>query len=124
MSYTPTVWETGDTITAEKLNKIEDAMSPLIITVSGDGVLSHTYREILSASENARGVFLRLDDGNDIYNSGYYQFYTAWVENGLYTFQKPGTRIVKFRFFSFYGESDDGPMTKNPPDSPGPGSIE
>ena len=25
MSYTPTTWETGDTITAEKLNKIEGA---------------------------------------------------------------------------------------------------
>lgn len=36
MAYTPTEWETGDVITAEKLNKIEagigDALNTFVIT--------------------------------------------------------------------------------------------
>jgi hypothetical protein len=27
MSYTPTTWQTGDTITAEKLNKLENGVA-------------------------------------------------------------------------------------------------
>ena len=38
MAYVKTVWETGDVITAEKLNNmekgIEDMSTPLVITVS------------------------------------------------------------------------------------------
>ena len=30
MSYVKTVWAAGDTITAEKLNKIEDALSAML----------------------------------------------------------------------------------------------
>lgn len=30
MSYNKTVWQSGDTITAEKLNKIEDALAALL----------------------------------------------------------------------------------------------
>ena len=43
MSYTPTAWKNGDTITAEKLNKIEEGIEdsssggaePLIVHING-----------------------------------------------------------------------------------------
>lgn len=38
MSYTPTEWQTGDTITAEKLNNMENGIAeanyPLVITLT------------------------------------------------------------------------------------------
>lgn len=58
MAYIPTEWETGDVITAEKLNKAEEgiaAASPLVITVSmAEGsqtakVMDKTYAEIEAA---------------------------------------------------------------------------
>lgn len=35
MSYNKTTWQAGDTITAEKLNKIEDALAELLDGASG-----------------------------------------------------------------------------------------
>lgn len=56
MSYTPTVWNTGDVITAEKLNHAEEgiknAFSPYVVnfTVNGDVVTcDKTYQEIVGA---------------------------------------------------------------------------
>ena len=52
MSYVKTVWETGDVITAEKLNNMEDQiekLTPLIIEHTGDDVnvvLNKTWQEI------------------------------------------------------------------------------
>lgn len=36
MSYEPTIWQTGDVITAEKLNKIEQALYELSGGGGGD----------------------------------------------------------------------------------------
>lgn len=50
MAYTPTVWATGDVITAEKLNKAEEgiaAAGPVMIPAEYDAV---TFKITLSAS--------------------------------------------------------------------------
>lgn len=58
MSYTPTVWATGDTITAEKLNKAENgiaAASALIIPLSWEGhtaTLDASYDELIAAKNH------------------------------------------------------------------------
>ena len=55
MSYTPTTWTTGDTITATALNKIENGIASAgggdILFDIGveDGVLDKTWTEILTA---------------------------------------------------------------------------
>lgn len=33
MAYTPTDWECGDVVTAEKLNKIEEALETIALTL-------------------------------------------------------------------------------------------
>lgn len=60
MSYTPTNWQTGDTITAEKLNKLENGVAQgdkLIVYASpnGDGTatMDKTWQEIYDAMPNA-----------------------------------------------------------------------
>lgn len=68
MAYTPTVWETGDVITAQKLNKMENGIAGingvLSITVSDSGddsILSATWQEINDAIENHTPVFVFVD---------------------------------------------------------------
>lgn len=51
MSYEPTIWRTGDTVTAEKLNKIEQAI------VSDDksiDEINQTMREYVDQKLNER----------------------------------------------------------------------
>ena len=62
MAYTKPVWETGDVITAAKLNNAEDgieALQPLIITVTTDGdtgtrSMDKKFSEIVSALSAGR----------------------------------------------------------------------
>ena len=56
MTYIPTNWKIGDTITAEKLNKLENAIaniksSGLLVTIT-DNVMDKTAGEIIEAVEN------------------------------------------------------------------------
>lgn len=68
MAYTPTQWSTGDTITAAKLNKIEDG-----IANSGDGViitdngsaLNKTFAEIYNLINSGTLCFIKYNvDGS------------------------------------------------------------
>lgn len=76
MSYTPTTWQTGDTITAEKLNNmesgIENVNEPFVITCTPtaqdfSGVMDKTVAEINEAYEAGRKIFFRLILGGDTY---------------------------------------------------------
>ena len=62
MSYTPTNWQTGDTVTAELLNKmeggIENANEPFIVTVSDSRIPDKSYAEIVAAFEADKEVQL------------------------------------------------------------------
>lgn len=71
MSYTPTTWTTGDTITATKLNKIEqgiaNAGSALICRTTFDGdyfVLDHTVQEIYEALLSGTPAYILYEDGD------------------------------------------------------------
>lgn len=58
MSYTPTEWKAGDTVTSTKLNKIEQGIasasgnetSDILIVHSNNGILDKTWTEIRDAN--------------------------------------------------------------------------
>lgn len=91
MAYVKTTWETGDVITAAKLNNIEDGIAAIKgvmpITISGDetATLSATWQQINDAigsmtpvfvfapeynSMSYMVVFAEYDAGSDKYNAG------------------------------------------------------
>lgn len=53
MSYTPTTWAAGDTVTAAKLNKLEQGVAAgggvLVVHEEFGGVLDKTWQEIYDA---------------------------------------------------------------------------
>ena len=79
MSYTPTTWQTGDTITAEKLNNMESGISAnagywIPVEQSG-GVLSvpaNKVEEVCNALYNPERVFVRgVCSSGQVYYPGY-----------------------------------------------------
>ena len=63
MAYTPTAWATGDTVTATKLNKIENGIanagSALIVTDT-NGTLDKTFAEIYDALADGVVCFIKF----------------------------------------------------------------
>ena len=69
MSYTPTQWQTGDTITAEKLNNmeqgIEKANEPFVVTLTPteqdfSGTMDKTAQEIYNAYMAGRQIRAKM----------------------------------------------------------------
>lgn len=83
MAYTKQTWSTGETITADKLNHIEDGIansegsSVLFLNESNEGVLDKTFREIYTAMAAGKIAVIRktMEDwnfiNNYIYETGY-----------------------------------------------------
>ena len=98
MSYTPTNWQTGDTVTAALLNKMEQGIaSPIVtitrhaVTVAQDGV---AYREYYTKSDvdkltDAVIIIHSVDDPNHL---------TPAVAGTLipYYFEEEGTDLKDF----------------------------
>ena len=81
MSYEPTNWKAGDTVTSAKLNKLEQGISsnePLVVHITNNyenGVVSSktmdkTWRQIRNAAPN---VYFVEESNSDIYNLKNYQ---------------------------------------------------
>ena len=73
MSYSPTTWSTGDTITASAMNKIENGIANAGGGVSGlctdtSGTLDKSYNEIMAMITAGALPFLLLEDSADTYN--------------------------------------------------------
>ena len=94
MSYSPTAWETGDTITAEKLNKMEggiEAASAVNFTITWEldselGVnrliLHASFYEVVEAHlagniVTATGRF----ENSDYYENTFCRFYLIYADN-------------------------------------------
>lgn len=69
MSYTPTNWQTGDTVTAEKLNKMESgiaaAADPFVVTLTPtsldlSGIMDKTPQEITAAISAGKQVVFSI----------------------------------------------------------------
>lgn len=107
MAYNKTTWETGDVITAEKLNNIENGIAAIkgvmSITLSEDGdtaTLSATWQQISDAFGSMTPVFVyttessvmaymvvfaEYDPGNDKYDAGLFDCQSGQ----LYTYSCP-----------------------------------
>lgn len=83
MAYTPTVWETGDVITAEKLNKAEEGIadaSPMIVEFSeedGTLVANKELNAVLSALSAGKPVnfFLVESSNHYVYHLESFSYY-------------------------------------------------
>lgn len=91
MSYTPTSWSTGDTITAAAMNKIENGIAnaggALICTVTiidGDQCLDKTVQEIYDALISGTPVYAR------------YQYYTLGTDYESWTYLAPVVKIYSY----------------------------
>lgn len=75
MSYTPTEWNTGDIVTAEKLNKVESGLSTvsnnivIVNTTRADEywVLSKTWNEIHDAMIRGKIVIVIMIMDDNVY---------------------------------------------------------
>ena len=76
MSYTPTTWQTGDTVTAEKLNNmetgIENAANAFIVTLTPtaldySGTMDKTVAEIDAAYQAGKQILFSLSDGTNTF---------------------------------------------------------
>lgn len=69
MAYDSTLWESGDVITAEKLNKMENQVAPLIgVLYRGDGFLQNlnlSYKDIHDAVLSGRNIVIYSGGYND-----------------------------------------------------------
>lgn len=66
MSYTPTEWKTGDIVSSQRLNKLEegvkDAYEVMVIN-DNDGTLDKTWQEIYDAMAQGKLCVIRTDFG-------------------------------------------------------------
>lgn len=74
MSYTPNTWATGDTITAEKLNNMEQGIAGaggvLVATMTyPESTFNKTWQEIYDAMADGRAVFAKVVMDNE-YQTG------------------------------------------------------
>ena len=85
MSYTPTNWQTGDTVTAEKLNNmetgIENAANAFIVTLTPtaldySGTMDKTTAEITAAFNAGQRILFALNTGVDVV----YFYASEWYE--------------------------------------------
>lgn len=90
MSYVKTVWETGDVITAEKLNNleagVESANSEKIIgtTNTTTGETSLTWNEIKAAIIAGKTVMMIFDDSEETGQLLQIPVYGTMAEDGSY----------------------------------------
>lgn len=74
MSYEKQTWTTGEVITAEKLNHMEDGIGScvMVATATEDGefiVLDKTYNEINNHLASGGMVFVHQQQGDDSYST-------------------------------------------------------
>ena len=87
MSYTKTTWVTGDIITADKLNNMENGIYgayPLLVTFTSDGdttTLSCTYNQVKAALQAGSRVIAPVTMENDGEVYYYFPFVTSIMES-------------------------------------------
>lgn len=91
MSYVKTVWETGDVITAEKLNNLENGVEAvgsgvLSVGVNEDGeTLKSKWQEIYDAMSSGKSCFITIVFPEFIGTGvSHQQIFGAYVDDGSY----------------------------------------
>lgn len=93
MAYTPTEWATGDTVSADKLNNIENgikALNTLVVKII-DNVMNRTFKQISDAYKVGHPVII-LDESTNEYGQ------ITLLSATLYT--------IESGFGAFVAESD------------------
>lgn len=90
MSYEPTVWQTGDVVTAEKMNKLEQGVANsggggfllvhVLVSVSS-ATMDKTWNEINEALDNGIPAFAQTIDGDKVNIDS---IYSATINDGQY----------------------------------------
>ena len=89
MSYTPTTWKAGDTVTSAKLNKMEQGIAngggTFVITASvgldSTSTLNKTWQEIYNAAETHQNIVLIYTSDSHI---AYQYFLEIYVQSESY----------------------------------------
>ena len=97
--YEKQTWNTGDVITEEKLNHMEDGIANAVslILKENEYTLDKTYKEIVQAVENCLNVILKRTDEDNMMNISALSRYG--VIQGYYT--------LDFGGVSFSAESEN-----------------
>ena len=121
MSYTPTNWQTGDTVTAEKLNNMESgielANDVFVVTCTPtaqdlSGVMDKTVAEIDAAYKADKKILFKVLTGANSYAEVYCSIV---VSNGSSTYPSYGgytvDAIQDIFVYAFTAYTDDGDRT-------------
>ena len=114
MAYEPTEWHTGDTITEEKLNKIEqgiDATNGLLYFDNGTGSLGVSYSDIATMLDNGVIPFF-IANGNLVQYVGGGQYSEGYATSFFV--------IVDSDEKVFMAQNADDPLIWLDPDAPAP----
>lgn len=89
MSYTPTAWQTGDVVTAEKLNKLEGGVAALsnydfVLTNAEDGVTADglSFEELYQ--KGAENITAKYINRNDETAATFLWSVRALIEDGVH----------------------------------------
>ena len=107
MSYTPIEWKTGDIVTSEKLNHMENGIeggnSALICRdIQESGYLDKTFGEILDAYTSGKPVILYVKRGTDEHVGMYYSALTINISYNNVEPEKYYTGAVEFFNYGTY----------------------
>lgn len=101
MSYEPTIWNNGDIITKEKMNKIQQGIADSkIVFIHFTGIDEHenpildmTYNDIIECLQNEKlPIIIDLRDGD---TSKHFYIYSYMYGHGL-TFNSGGDSITVY----------------------------
>ena len=108
MTYTPINWQTGDTITADKMNKMDNGWSITneLITYFNDSVVisdggQYTQLDVTGDFSAASEIVLTLD--NVEYNL------TGFDDDGYWTFGAPYRDFSTYSFSLYFTDGDTSP---------------
>lgn len=101
MSYEPTNWKSGDTVTSAKLNKMEQGIAnggALVVHITvdeqGNNTIDHTWQEINDAAplvfaQNNNGVFDGIAAVADLGGTYAVMFLSDFESQTVYTTDSP-----------------------------------
>ena len=103
MAYTKNTWVTGDIVTSEKLNHMEDgiANASWLVAHDNDNVLDKTWQEIADAFP----FVLILDSGRGLSS---FVTYVEGSETDPYTVIVIGFRVGEITYTAYTAETSNG----------------
>lgn len=112
MGYIPTEWQTGDIITAAKLNKAEEGIAQagtFVVTITGydeetyDAILSATWQEVYDALSAGKTVVLVDTQGDSCSHRIFYNCGNAQPTEPYYAFASTSGESTIMKFVAIGG---------------------